>query len=200
MDYSSYGAGNQSIGQNNPVSPLNGLRPDQPQILRPAQSLFLLQDEPRGASQLIEVLIPAVGTARQLLPVIQNLQSQTNVDVILKAFRLIPPTVLTNAPTLTGVNAPLTELVKMSLVLYSEEWEKGTLIPLCTLIDTFTEGSGVPWRTKTTRFDDWRNVNWGKSYIQFSNGLAAVGAPYVVIFEAEYQKFNKAGKEIQGAV
>lgn len=175
-----------------------GLQPFQPTRLQPRDAVYMLQDEPRGPSQIIEVPVTAAATAKIVLPVIQNLQNQVDVNVILKALRVIPPTVLAIAPTVGGANAPLTELQKMSLVLYSEEWEKGQLIPLLTLVDTFTEGSGIPWRTRTTRFDSWRNVNWGKSFIQFSSGTLPVGAPYTVVLEAEYQKFNEFGIEIVG--
>lgn len=175
-----------------------GLMPNQPSILQPREAIYMLQDEPRGPSQLIEVAITAASGSKVVLPVIQNLQNQVDVSVILKLLRVIPDTVLAIAPTNGGINAPLAELQKMSLVLYSEEWEKGQLIPLLTLVDTFTEGSGIPYRNRSMRFDSWRNVNWGKSFIQYSNGTAPAGAPYNVIFEAEYQKFNQQGIEIVG--
>lgn len=161
--------------------------------------ILIVQEEPRGASQLIEVPVPIAGTTKVTLPVIQNLQNQVDINVVIKAIRLIPDTVLALAPTLGGINAPLAELQKLSLVLYSQEWEKGQLIPLLTLVDTFTEASGIPWRAKTTRLDNWRNVNWGKSYVIYSNGSSAAGTPYNIIFEAEYVKFNKDGVEIETA-
>lgn len=188
------GMGGNGFSVNQP----GGLMPGQPERLTPTDPIFMVQDEPRGPSQLIEVNVPVVGTTKQLLPVIQNLQNQVDVNVVLKVLRVIPDTVLPLAPTLGGINAPLTELQKMCLVIYSEEWEKGQLIPLCTLIDTFTEGSGIPWRTRSSRFDSWRNVNWGKSFLFYSNGSSSVGNPYNVIFEAEYQKFGRNGQEIMG--
>jgi len=180
------------------VNQPGGILPGQAPILTPESPIFMVQDEPRGPSQLIEVLQTIAGNTKLVLPVIQNLQNQVDINVVIKALRVIPDSVLTNGPTLGGVTAPLAELQKMSLVLYSEEWEKGQLIPLLTLVDTFTEASGIPWRARTTRLDSWRNVNWGKSYILYSNGTAAAGVPYTIIFEAEYQKFNKEGMEIKG--
>jgi len=163
---------------------------------------LLVQEEPRGPSQLIEVLIPAQLTSNVTLPVIQNLQNDVNQIVILKALRVIPDTVLSRGPLQGFVNAPLTELIKISLVLYSQDWLKGQLIPLLTLVDTFTEGSGIPWRNRTARFNDWQNVDWGKSFLQYSNGTQSIGTAYEVIFEAEYQKFKKDAVgnlvEIQG--
>ncbi len=177
-----------------------GLLPGQPGLLRPSTPMILLQDEPRGASQLIELPVTVAGTTKIVFPVIQNLQNQVDVNVVLKAFRVIPNTVLALAPTLGGINAVLTEMQKVSLVIYSQEWEKGQLIPLCSLIDIFTEGSGIPWRARTVRFDSWRNVNWGKSYLIYSNGSSAAGTPYNFIFEAEYVKFDKDGREIETAI
>lgn len=155
------------------------------------QNAMLVQEEPRGPSQLIEVAVPAQVVSVVQLPVIQNLQNQTDQIIILKALRIIPPTVLGNGPLQGLANAALTELVKCSLVLYSEGWLKGQLIPLLTLVDTFTEGSGIPWKDRTTRLDSWTNVDWGKSFIQYSNGTASSGAAYEFIFEVEYQKFKR---------
>ena len=162
---------------------------------------LLVMEEPRGPSQLIEILIPAQIISVVQIPVIQNLQNQTDQIVILKALRVIPDSILTNGPTSGLVNATLAELQKISLVIYSQEWIKGQLIPVCTLIDTFTEGSGIPFSTRTKRFDSWKDVNWGKSSLQYSNGAPSSGAAYCIIFEAEYQKFKKTIDglvEIQG--
>lgn len=163
---------------------------------------ILVQEEPRGPSQLLEVAVPAAIVSNVVLPVIQNLQNQTDQIVIIKALRLIPDTVLVTAPTLGGPNATLAELQKISLVLYSQEWLKGQLIPLLTLVDTFTEASGIPWKPRTVKLDNWTNVNWGKSFLQYSNGTPSNGLAYNVIFEIEYQKFRKSPNgqlvEIQG--
>jgi len=162
---------------------------------------LLVMEEPRGPSQLIEIQVPAQIISVVKIPVIQNLQNQTDQIVILKALRVIPDSILTNGPTSGLVNATLAELQKISLVLESQQWLKGQLIPLCTLIDTFTEGTGIPFSTRTKRFDSWKDVNWGDSFLQYSNGTPSSGAAYAVIFEAEYQKFKKVGNdlvEIQG--
>lgn len=159
--------------------------------------MLLIQEEPRGASQLIE--IPVAGNlTKVVIPVIQQLQNNTDQVIIIKALRLITADVLTNAPTLGGINAPTTELQKMALTIYAEGWEKGQLIPVLTLNDMFTEGSGTPTRFKTTKFDNWQNVDWNKSFLQFANGTVPVGAPYNVIFEAEYVRLNKQGQVIIG--
>lgn len=157
-----------------------------------------MQEEPRGPSQLIEIPVPALAVQRVQIPDIQQLRSQVGQTIIIKAIRLIPATLLTNAPTIGGVNAPLTELVKISLVIYCEGWEKGQLIPILTLCDTFTEASGVPFRPRTMMFDNWKNVDWSKSYLQYSNGTPSSGLAYTVVLEAQYVKLDANNQEIVG--
>jgi hypothetical protein len=161
-------------------------------------NMVLIQEEPRGPSQLIEIPVIQNGLNKVQLPDVQQLRSQEGQIIIIKAMRVIPAAVLTNAPTIGGITAPLTELVKICLVLYCEGWEKGQLIPLCTLIDTFVEGSGVPYRAKTARFNDWRNVDWSKSYLQYSNGTPSAGSPYTVLIEVEYIKLDSQNRPIIG--
>lgn len=154
------------------------------------RDMILLQEEPRGASQLIE--IPVAGAlTKVVIPVVQQLQNNTDQIVVIKALRLITDAVLTNAPTQGGINAPVGEITKMTLTIYSEGWEKGNLIPLATLNDIFTEGSQIPWRQRTMRLADWANVDWNKSFLQFANGTVPAGAPYTVILEAEYIRFRR---------
>jgi len=162
-----------------------------------ADSMMLIQEEPRGASQLIE--IPVSGALTKVtIPVVQQLQNNTDQIVIIKALRLITDAVLTDAPTLGGINAPVTEIVKMTLTIYCEGWEKGQLIPLASLNDVFTEGSQIPWRQRTMRLDNWQNVDWNKSFLQFANGTVPAGGPYNVILEAEYVRLDKNRHPIIG--
>lgn len=165
------------------------------------EGVVLLQEQPRGSSILVEVPIVA-GTQRQNLPDVQQLRSQEGQVIIIKAIRLITAKVLTNAITLSGTNAPVSELRKMVLTLYCEGWEKGKYIPLLVLNDVndsdATAGTTIQFRNNPTKLDNWRNVDWAQSYIQFANGQAPAGAPYVVIFEVEYEKLNAKGLPIVG--
>jgi hypothetical protein len=160
--------------------------------------MMLIQEAPRGASYLIEV--PVTGANSPVpLPLIQELTSDTTQNVIIKSLRVVTDQELTNAPTLGNVVAPLTELQKISLIIYAEGWEKGYLIPILSLNNLFTEGSGIPYRDRTMKLDNWQNVMWNKSKLVYSNGTVPVGAPYVVLLETEYQRFDKQGREITGA-
>ena len=156
-------------------------------------------DEPRGASQLIEIPIPAIVTSKVQLPDVQQLRSQSGQVVIIKALRLISPDLLATSPTLGLTNATLAELQKISLTIWSENWERATLIPILELIDSGILTGAFPFKIRTTRFDNWQNVDWPKSYLQYSNGTPSSGAAYAVILEAEYSKFDDQGKPIRGA-
>jgi hypothetical protein len=69
--------------------------------------MTLVQTEPRGPSQLIEIPVPAQVLSKVAIPDIQQLRSQVGQVIIVKALRLIPDSILATAPTLGGVNAPL---------------------------------------------------------------------------------------------
>jgi len=155
----------------------------------PLNNMILIQEEPRNASQLVEVQVTANGVSRVQLPDVQQLRSQGDQLIVVKGIRLITVQLLTNAPICGFANAPLTELQKLSLTLYSDGWERGQLIPLLVLNDTFAEGSGIPYRQFPTKFSNWKNVDWSKSYLQYSNGTSAAGASYAVIFDVEYMKY-----------
>ena len=159
--------------------------------------MLLIQEEPRGASMIIEIpVVAAVGIVK--LPVIQELTSDLTQNVVIKSLRLITDGELTNAPTIGGITAPLTELVKISLTMYAEGWQKGYLIPITSLNNTFIEGSGIPYREKTTKLNNWQKVEWNKCTLNWSNGTIAAGFPYTVLLEVEYVRFDKLGKEITG--
>lgn len=163
------------------------------------EKIYLIQEEPRGPSQLIEIPVTANGQTQVNFPDVPNLRNQQDQTVIIKAMRLITDTVLTNAPKGGQVTAPLAELQKISLVIYAEGWEKGLNIPVLTLNDTFTEAAGIPWRDRTMQFANWENVDWQKSFLKYSNGTVSASQPYAVLLEVEYVKINhNNGKEIIG--
>ena len=155
--------------------------------------MLLVQDEPNIMSELIEINIPA-GSQRVQLPDVQQLRSQEGQIIIIKSFQLITAKVLSNGVLIQGTNAPVTELRKMTLTLYSEGWERGHLIPLLFFNDVAdgdtTAATTIPYRNKMYTLDNWRKVDFPKSYIQFCNGTAPVGAPYLVLLQANYLKLD----------
>ncbi len=161
-------------------------------------AVILVQEEPRGPSMLIELPVIQNGLNKVPFPDVDVLKNDTDQVVVIKSMRLITPQVLVGPIILNGVNAPITELQKMAMVLYSEGWEKGEYIPLLTLNDMEEPGQATPFRRHATRFADWKKVSWTKSFFQFANGQVSAGAPYVVLIDVEYQRFDSAGNELKG--
>lgn len=161
-------------------------------------SIALVQEEPRGPSQLIEVPVGTNGLNRVNLPDIQQLRSTQTENIILKGMRLVIASVLTNGIISGTVNAANTELAKIALVLYCEGWEKMQYMPLFTMNDMFDPGGTAPHNFNPTRFNNWRKVDWTKSYLQYANGTVSVGAPYVVMFDVLYEKLDANNMVIVG--
>lgn len=162
------------------------------------QQIVLVQEEPRGPSILIEVTVPTNGLQRIPFPDISQLRSTIDQKVIIKGLKLIPPEVLTNAVIAPNVNAPTTELTKMALTIYSEGWEKGQTIPIITFNDFVFATGNTPYRNKPTYFDNWVNVDWPKSFIQFANGTTSVGAPYTVLLDCQYIRIDNQNNMVVG--
>lgn len=158
----------------------------------------LVQEEPRGPSILIEVNVQTNGQQRVPFPDISQLRSTIDQKIVIKGLRLVPPEILINGVISANTTAPVTELQKMAITIYSEGWEKGQTIPILTFNDyQFATGS-APFRFQPTRFDNWVNVDWPKSFIQFANGTTSAGAPYVVLFDCEYVRLDNRGLLIVG--
>jgi hypothetical protein len=160
--------------------------------------VVLVQDEPRGPSILIEVSIATNGLQRIPFPDISQLRSTIDQKIIIKGFRLIPAEILTNAVIAPNVNAPTSELQKMSVTLYSEGWEKGQTIPILTFNDFVFATGNTPYRNHSTRFDNWVNVDFPKSYIQFANGTVSAGTPYTILIDCEYIRLDAQNRMIVG--
>lgn len=158
--------------------------------------VVLVMEEPRGPSQLVEVPITTV-LARIPFPDVQQLRSQQGQRIIIKAMRLITSDALVGGVLNQLPTAPSTELQKMVLVLYSEGWEKGQFIPINTLNDFNVDGTTNTHRYNATKFNNWSNVDWPKSYIQFAAGTQSVigDAGYVVMLDVEYIRLNSDGTE-----
>lgn len=163
------------------------------------EKIILVQEEPRGPSILVEVPVLTNGQGRVTLPDVPQLRNTTDQIIIIKAMRIITADTLSRAPIGGQVAAPLAELQKLSIILYAEGWEKGQNIPLLVLNDVATPAGNIPYRQNPTKFSSWRNVDWNKSYIQYSNGTTgSANTPYSVMFDIEYVKINAAGVEIIG--
>lgn len=162
------------------------------------RQVVYVQQEPRPNSQTIEIPVATNGQGRVPIPDIQQLRATVDRRIVIKAIRLITPEILTNGIITGAVNLPLAEAQKISLVLYCEGWEKGQYIPLLTLNDTATPGGTFPHRYIQSDFDNWEDVDWSKSFLQYSNGTTSANAPYVVMLEVLYVKLDANGNVILG--
>lgn len=163
-----------------------------------AQQVVLVQEEPRGPSVLIEINVQTNGQQRVPFPDVSQLRSTTDQKIIIKGFRLVPAEILTNAVIAPNANAPTTELQKISVTLYSEGWEKGQTIPILTFNDYVFATGNSPYRNHATKFDNWVNVDFPKSYLQFANGTVSAGAPYTVLIDCEYVRLDAQNNTIVG--
>lgn len=158
----------------------------------------MLQDEPRGPSVLIEVNVTANGQQRVPFPDISQLRSTVDQKIIIKQFRLITADVLTHGIISPAVTAPVAELQKISVTLYSEGWEKGQSIPILPFNDLTLPGGAIPHRYSSTQFDNWVNVDFPKSYLQYANGTVSANAPYVVLLDCIYVRLDAQNRIIIG--
>lgn len=162
--------------------------------------IILVQEEPRGASQLLECPIVA-GATKQRLPDNNQLRSVVGQTIVIKGIRLIPPKVLARAVNFNLPTTPLADLINMVLVIYCEGWERAQMIPVLVLNDMADADAAaattVPYRNKATKFDNWRNVDWAKSFFQWTNGSAATIAS-ATIFDIEYVKLDNNNQPIIG--
>jgi len=164
----------------------------------------LIQEEPRIASELIEVPISNGASGRITLPDVPQLRNQGDQVIVITTIRLITAKVLQAGITTGVATMPIADLKKCAITLYSKGWEKGHFIPLLILNDVAdadsTTSSTIPFRNKTTKLANWTDVDWNKSYIQFANGTAASQASTIML-EVEYLKLQKTAtgeyKQIQ---
>lgn len=157
-------------------------------------SVVLVKEEPLGPSQLIEVPVTA-NQQRVNFPDIQQLRSMVNQKIVIKGIDLIIPQVLSNGPITGLAAAPASEIVKISLVVYCEGWEKAQNFPLFSFNNVHVPTVAVPFAPIRVRLDNWQNVDWSKTYLQFSNGTTSVGS-YAVLLNVFYERLNATTGEI----
>lgn len=154
----------------------------------------IISESPRIASILIEVNIASGATGRVTLPDVPQLRNQGDQVVVIQTVRLISPKVLTHGVTTGTAATPLADLRKISFTIYSQQWEKGQYIPILLLNDQqdsdSTAATTIPFRAQPTRFANWKDVDWNKSYLQFSNNQSA-SQDSTLMLEVEYLKFQK---------
>lgn len=154
------------------------------------EQIILVQEEPRGASQTVEIPLTA-GQGDINFPDIPELRSDSELKVIIKGIRHVSPKVSARGPVTGTANTPLADLPNIFLQLYSDQWLKGYNIPLLVLNDMAdadaTTATTIPYRNQATKFADWK-ISWNKSKVHFAPGTVASGNT-VLILEIEYERF-----------
>ncbi len=159
---------------------------------------ILVQEEPRGPSELIEIPVLENGKSRIPFPDSEQLRNMADQTVVIKAIRLVTIDILTRGVLNDQPNAPITELQKLSMTLYSEGWERGHNTPLLILNDMTVPGGTAPHRYGPTKYDNWMGVQWKKSYLQYAAGTLSAGAPYLILMDVEYVKLDNFNQPILG--
>jgi hypothetical protein len=116
-----------------------------------------------------------------------QLRDQPNQIIIILNIELFLNSTYANSQftnTLPGI--PAAELPKGVLVLYINGEESVHLIPLAKLVHINDQLSPYQWDLQG--FDRLSNVDWDKSYVQFSSATA--GGPYVAPFGVTYLRFQ----------
>jgi len=166
-----------------------------------AQERVLIQSQPVNNYTTVEIPVTANGLTRIAIPDQLMLKSYPGHTVVIKAIELISVKVLTRAILNAMANAPLAEVVKAALVFYCEGWEKIQYIPLARLQPVHdsdsTAATTFPFIEQAQTFENLRNLDWTKSYVQYGNGSVSANSPYAFILGVQYTTLNDQGAEIK---
>lgn len=158
--------------------------------------VILVKEEPRGPSMIVQKAL-AIGDTLVNFDDVPELRNSGTKRIIIKGIRVIIPG-LAAAPFNVGtVLAPLTELQKIFLNIYCENWIKGEAIPILEFNDVFIEGSGIPFRPGSIDLNNWENLDWSKTQIQYGQGQACAVACTLAL-TVLYVNVDNDGAEIIG--
>lgn len=140
----------------------------------------------QGPFEIVEIKI-TTATQTVNFPDVPQLRNDANQAITIKAIEVVTDNVLTNSISdNTLVTAPVTELVKATLILYDDRWNKIYLMPLLFLNDVQSEwGNFIPFQQKIREFNDLRRVDWNKSQISF---VAAPTPSYSIMLGVSYER------------
>lgn len=142
--------------------------------------------------EIVELTINANQNGRFYFDTQPQLRNQADQIIIIRGIQLYlattyPFSQVTN--TVAGVTAA--EAIKAVLVLYVNGEESIKNIPLPQLNNINDVAS--PFQQEIQVFADLQNVDFAKSYVQFS--AAAAGAPYVIPFGISYTRLKRNPEE-----
>lgn len=139
--------------------------------------------EPIKMFEIVELLVNANQPGRFYFETQPQLRNQSDQTIIIKGVKVYLDTAYSNSqqtPAVVGLAG--TELPKAVLTLYINGQENVKEIPLAELVNINDQAN--PFQQTIEGMADLNNVDWAKSYVQFS--VAAAGTPYVIPFGVTY--------------
>lgn len=140
--------------------------------------------------EIVELVIPNDSSGRVNFKTQPQLRNQADQVIIIKGIKVYPVYAYSNSQQTAGLTGvAITELPKAVLVLYVNGWEAVHMIPLNELVHVQDPLNGGAFQQEIQAFADLQNVDWDKSYVQFS--IAASGSPYIIPFGIEYVRLQR---------
>lgn len=142
--------------------------------------------------EIVELTIDANNPGRFYFQTQPQLRNQSDQIIIIRGIQLyMLPAYAASQVTNTVAGMPATEAVKAVLTLYVNGEESIKSIPLPQLYNINDLAS--PFQQEIQTFADLQNVDFAKSYVQFST--AAAGTPYVIPFGISYIRMKRNPEE-----
>lgn len=162
---------------------------------------ILVKEQPIDNFTIVEIPVTANGLTKVAIPDQPMLKSYSGHKVRVKGIRTITAKVLSNSVVNGNTVAARAELLKASLVLYCEGWEKEQYVPLLMLNPIAdadaTTATTIPYAFNPMEFADLSDVDWTKSYIQYSNGTSSANSTYSFVLAVNYLVYDNTGKVIR---
>lgn len=139
--------------------------------------------------EMIEMQVPALSLGRVSFggPIAQ-LRNQPDQIIVIKGIEIFPVTSYANSQQTNSLpGLPAADIKKAVLVLYVDGSESIKMIPLVKLIHV--NDLAGPFEENSLSFEDLTNVDFDKSYVQFSS--ASNAAAYVIPFGISYMRLVK---------
>lgn len=139
--------------------------------------------------EIIELLVPANSQGRVTFQTVPQLRNQSDQRIIIQRIEVFTIGIYANSQsnnTLPGL--PLADVPKAALVLHVNGVESIRMIPIARLMPVALNAAGNYDVFQSIEFEDLENVDFSKSYVQFSS--ASDAADYVIPFSVSYLRFS----------
>ena len=136
--------------------------------------------------ELVELTVPASTLGKVTFNTIPQLRNQPDQIIQVNGINVFPVTSYANSQYTSALpGMPVADIPKAVLVLYVNGEESIKMIPLAQMIHVNDHAN--PYQEQLWNFDNLRNVDFDKSYVQF--GVASDAAAYVIPFGINYIRF-----------